>query len=110
MSTIIRFKIIGCLKAQEEVLEIVKKKMEEVNSTNAPMPKVNYFVKNFIRPKNRYGNFHRTLVKIFFSLFLMENVMSKEIMRKWEVVLNNKWIIRSLATEQGSSLAKGVSN
>ena len=40
----------------------------------------------------------------------MENVMSKEIMRKWEVVLNNKSIIRSLATEQGSSLAKGVSN
>ena len=33
--------ILGCLKAQEEVLEIVKKKMEEVNSTNAPMPKVN---------------------------------------------------------------------
>ena len=45
MSTIIRFKIIGCLKAQEEVLEIVKKKMEEVNSTNAPMPKVKYFIK-----------------------------------------------------------------
>ena len=40
----------------------------------------------------------------------MENVMSKEIMRKWEVVLNNKSIIRSLATEQGSSLAKEVSN
>ena len=36
--------------------------------------------------------------------------MSKEIMRKWEVVLNNKSIIRSLATEQGSSLAKEVSN
>lgn len=35
--------------------------------------------------------------------------MSKEIMRKWEVVLNNKSIIRSLATEQGSSLAKEVS-
>ena len=48
MSTIIRCAdvwIIGCLKAQEEVLEIVKKKMEEVNSTNAPMPKVKYFIK-----------------------------------------------------------------
>ena len=32
--------ILGCLKAQEEVLEIVKKKMEEVGSTNAPVPKV----------------------------------------------------------------------
>ena len=39
----------------------------------------------------------------------MENVMSKEIMPKWEVVLNNKSTIRSLATEQGSSLAKEVS-
>ena len=31
---------LGCLKAREEVLEIVKKKMEEVNATNTPMPKV----------------------------------------------------------------------
>jgi len=51
MSTIIRFEIIGCLKAQEEVLEIVKKKMEEVNSTNAPMPKVKYFIKKFYTAK-----------------------------------------------------------
>lgn len=39
----------GCLKAQEEVLEIVKKKMEEVNSTNAPMPKLVFDGKRYVK-------------------------------------------------------------
>ena len=40
--------------------------------------------------KNR--QFHVTVpgLNYIISLFSMENVMSKEIMRKWEVVLNNK--------------------
>lgn len=39
----------GCLKAQEEVLEIVKKKMEEVNSTNAPVPKLVFDGKRYVK-------------------------------------------------------------
>jgi len=42
----------GCLKAQEEVLEIVKKKMEEVNSTNAPMPKLVFDGKRYVKGDN----------------------------------------------------------
>ena len=39
--------ILGCLKAREEVLEIVKKKMEEVNAQSTPMPKVKSTFSNF---------------------------------------------------------------
>lgn len=39
----------GCLKAQEEVLEIVKKKMEEVNTGNTPLPKLVFDGKRYVK-------------------------------------------------------------
>jgi len=44
----------GCLKAQEEVLEIVKKKMEEVNAQNNPMPKLVFDGKRYVKGENMH--------------------------------------------------------
>ena len=78
--------VLGCLKAQEEVLEIVKKKMEEVNSTNAPVPKVrkNEAIWNLIKS----------------SLFSMANDTWRVTLwtNMLEVGPSNKLTTRSLAT------------